>query len=53
MSTSLGSSSGHVRLRMNSAFAATSPDLRAFGFIASSATMKQKTNAMSMLNNMS
>ncbi len=38
---------------MNSALAGMSPAFSAFGFIASSATMKQKTKAISMLNNMS
>jgi hypothetical protein len=38
---------------MNSALAGMSPDFKALGFMANNAMMKQNTNAMSMLNNMS
>jgi hypothetical protein len=45
--------SGHVTEIMNSAWAGMSPLLPDFGLKAMMAITKQKTNAISMLNNMS
>ena len=50
---SLGLRSGQLTLMMYSALDGMSPAFSAFGFIASRAMMKQKTKAISMLNNMS
>ena len=50
---SFGSLSGQLTVMMNSALAGTSPAFLAFGFIASTAMMKQNTKAIRMLNSMS
>ena len=50
---SFGFMSGQDTLTMNSALAGMSPAFSALGFMASRAMMKQKTKAISMLNNMS